>query len=262
MKSLTMSFHLAIVAMIFLAAVTPASAKETTYQTGFQRWRAAEAGFAGWQLDGVQLDTNGELLFDPATAVPGVDPYPAGGYYGGNYYNAGSFLVGEATSPETPANFAFTEAIASWNASTPPGTWIETQMRAQLGGRWTKWYSLGIWAGETSTVARHSVRLQGDGDGFVAVDTLVLTNKKSPAQAYQVKLRLFSADGLAIPAVKNVSVAYSTSPTKKPGLSSGNPANWNTLLAVPECSQMVYPDGGEVWCSPTSTSMVLGYLDK
>ena len=25
---------------------------------------------------------------------------------------------------------------------------------------------------------------------------------------------------------------------------------------------MVYPDGGEVWCSPTSTSMVLGYLNN
>ena len=34
------------------------------------------------------------------------------------------------------------------------------------------------------------------------------------------------------------------------------PALWDTLINVPECSQMVYPDGGEVWCSPTSTSMV------
>jgi hypothetical protein len=25
---------------------------------------------------------------------------------------------------------------------------------------------------------------------------------------------------------------------------------------------MVYPDGGEVWCSPTSTSMVLGYWSR
>jgi hypothetical protein len=25
---------------------------------------------------------------------------------------------------------------------------------------------------------------------------------------------------------------------------------------------MVYPDGGEVWCSPTSTSLVLGYWNK
>ncbi|HZH13801.1 MAG TPA: C39 family peptidase, partial [Archangium sp.] len=34
---------------------------------------------------------------------------------------------------------------------------------------------------------------------------------------------------------------------------------WNQVLAVPECSQMVYPDGGQVWCSPTSSAMVLRY---
>jgi hypothetical protein len=34
------------------------------------------------------------------------------------------------------------------------------------------------------------------------------------------------------------------------------------LINVPKYSQMVYPDGGEVWCSPTSTSMVLAYLDN
>jgi Peptidase_C39 like family len=28
---------------------------------------------------------------------------------------------------------------------------------------------------------------------------------------------------------------------------------------VPTCTQQAYPDGGEGWCSPTSTSMVLGY---
>jgi hypothetical protein len=54
-------------------------------------------------------------------------------------------------------------------------------------------------------------------------------------------------------------VAYSTPAPKTASVSAGDPAKWNTLLNVPECSQMVYPDGGEVWCSPTSTSMVLGY---
>jgi hypothetical protein len=34
---------------------------------------------------------------------------------------------------------------------------------------------------------------------------------------------------------------------------------WGTVLDVPERSQMVYPGGGEVWCSPTSTSMVMAY---
>jgi hypothetical protein len=250
--------HLALVMIILLAGVAPARAKGTTYQTGFQVWRAADGGFSGWTTDGVKL-VDGELQLDLDNAYPGVDPYLPGDYYGGNFYNGGSFLVGEATSPVMATSFGYFEAIASWNADTPPGTWIETLIRAELGGRWTKWYNLGIWAAEDSTIARHSVKLQGDSDGYVAVDTLVLTSKKIPANAFQIKLRLFSADGAAVPSVRNVSVAYSTQAVKKPSLSSGNPAHWGTLLAVPECSQMVYPDGGEVWCSPTSTSMVLGY---
>ena len=43
---------------------------------------------------------------------------------------------------------------------------------------------------------------------------------------------------------------------------TGNPALWNTLLDVPGYSQMVYPDGGSVWCSPTSASMVLAYFNN
>lgn len=258
MKSIFLSAHVALAVLILLAAVVPASATSPAFRTGFKVWRAAEDDFAGWTTDGVQL-FNGELRFDPGTANSDVDPYPADGYYGGNYYNGGGFLVGEAVSPVMTTEFAFAEAIASWNANTPPGTWIETLITAHLDGRWTKEYNLGIWAADNSTIARHSVKLQGDGDGYVAVDTLVLTSKKILADAFQIKLRLFSVDGAAIPSVKNLSLAYSTTAVKKPALSSGNPANWNTLLAVPECSQMVYPDGGEVWCSPTSTSMLLGY---
>src|SRR6266542_5005952 len=96
---------------------------------------------------------------------------------------------------------------------------------------------------------RHSVKLQGDGDGYVAVDTLVLTAKKAPATAWQLKLRLFSADGAAIPTVRNVSAAISTPPGKPGALLPGNPALWDKVLLVPECSQMVYTDGGEVWGS-------------
>jgi hypothetical protein len=42
-----------------------------------------------------------------------------------------------------------------------------------------------------------------------------------------------------------------------PGINS--PHVWGRDLGVPERSQMIYPDGGEVWCSPTSVSMVLAY---
>jgi hypothetical protein len=247
-----------------LGMVSSVSAKGKgagAYQTGFVRWRAAENGFGGWTLDGVQTP-NGALELDAATAHPGSDPYPPQGYYGGNYYNAGSFKVGEALSPVVPTtSFNFTEAIASWNASTPPGSWLEVQFSARYGERWSKWYVLGIWAADTSTVQRHSVRLQGDADGYVAVDTFVSSNKKETINAFQLKIRLFQASGSsAIPSVQNASVAYSTSAPKSASVSTGDPALWGKApLDVPECSQMVYPGGGEVWCSPTSTSMVLGY---
>ena len=245
-----------------LSTASSVSARgEVAYQTGFIRWRAAEGGFAGWALSGVKRNANGALEFDAATASPGSDPYAAGAYNGGNYYNGGSFQVGEAISPEIPTPFAYKEAIASWNASTPAGSWVEVQFRAQYSGRWSKWYVLGIWASDYSTIRRHSVKLQGDSDGFVAVDTFVSSNKKETANKFQLKLRLFRADGISTPSVQNASVAYSTEVPKKASASAGNPAKWNTSINVPECSQMVYPDGGEVWCSPTSTSMVLTYLE-
>ena len=231
------------------------------YQTGFIRWRAAEGGFSGWALNGVKLNA-GALEFDSATASAGVDPYGAGTYNGGNYYNGGSFFVGEATSPEIGTAFNYKEAIASWNASTPAGSWVEIQFRAQYGTRWSKWYVLGIWAAEDSAISRHSVQSQGDSDGFVAVDTFISSRKKETTSKFQLKLRLFSADGTSIASVQNASVAYSTSAPKSASVSAGNPARWNTSLNVPECSQMVYPDGGEVWCSPTSTSMVLGFWNQ
>ena len=248
--------------MLNLNTVSSASAKgDVGYQTGFIRWRAAENGFNGWTLSGVKLNRRHELEFVPTTATAGSDPYAAGAYNGGNYYNGGSFLVGEATSPEISTAFNYQEAITSWNASTPTGSWVEVQFRAQYGTRWSKWYILGIWASDSSTVARHSVNAQGDSDGFVAVDTFISSNKKETTNKFQLKLRLFSTNGSATPSVRNASVAYSTSAPKTGSISTGNPALWNTLINVPECSQMVYPDGGEVWCSPTSTSMVLGYLN-
>ena len=263
MKNEILAFaRITLISAITLSMVSSVSAKGVVgYQTGFIRWRAADRNFSDWTLSGIKLNKSGELTLNSATATAGDDPYAAGTYNGGNYYNGGSFLVGEATSPEISTTFNYQEAIASWNASTPAGSWVEVQFRAQYGTRWSKWYVLGIWASDYSTIRRHSVQSQGDSDGFVAVDTFVSSNKKETTNKFQLKLRLFSANGSTVPIVRNVSVAYSTSAPKTASVSAGNPALWNTLITVPECSQMVYPDGGEVWCSPTSTSMVLAYLD-
>ena len=252
--------RIVLISALTLTTVSSVSAKRSSaYQTGFFRWRAADNGFSDWTFNGVTLNASGELEFDPATASAGTDP--EGAYNGRNYYNGGAFSVGEATSTEKTADFNYQEAIASWNATTPEGTWVEIQFRALYGNgtRWSKWYILGIWASDYSTIERHSVRLQGDSDGFVAVDTFVSSNKKETTDKFQLKIRLFSENDL-VPTVRNASVAYSTEIPKTASVSV--PALLNTVIDVPECSQMVYPDGGEVWCSPTSTSMVLAYLDN
>jgi hypothetical protein len=263
MKNMLLTLaRIALIGVLMLNTVSSVSAKgDVAYQTGFVRWRAADDGFSGWTLNGTKRNAGSALELDAATASAGSDPYTAGSYNGGNYYNGGSFKVGEATSPAISTAFNYQEAIASWNASTPAGSWVEIQFRAQYGTRWSKWYVLGIWASDDSTIRRHSVQSQGDSDGFVAVDTFVSSNKKETANKFQLKLRLFSANGASTPSVRNASVAYSTAAPKTASVSAGNPTKWNTSISVPECSQMVYPDGGEVWCSPTSTSMVLAYLD-
>lgn len=246
-----------IVLALFVAlALAPLSARAG--QSAFTRWHAQAGGFASWQRSGVALGTDGVLVLDPGTAQAGTDPYAPGSYNGGNFYNGGGFLVGEAVGPVVPTAFGFWEAIASWEATTPSGTWVETQVRAQVSGTWSAWFNVGVWAADSATVRRHSVNFQSDALAQVATDTLRVSAKKA-ATAVQVKVRLFSANGVALPRVHGSAVTVSTAPEKNPVLVPGNPARWNRVLAVPSCSQMVYPDGGEVWCSPTSLAMVLKY---
>ena len=235
-------------------------ADEAGYQTALYRWRAADQSFGGWDLAATVRTGEGGVALDPAGAQPGTDA--AGAYHNRNFYNGGAYLVGEATSPLTPTGFGFSRAVASWNADTPTGTWIEVLARAQVGGRLTKFYNLGVWAADGSTVERHSVKDQRDGDGNVAVDTLVLSGTQPPADAVQLKVRFFTTRPDAVPTLRLAAVSVSMSPRRPTQISAGDPALWGKVLDVPACSQQAYPDGGEVWCSPTSTSMVLGFWKR
>jgi hypothetical protein len=229
--------------------------------TEFIRWQGADGDFAGWQVAGTRFDAAGALCLDPTTAAPGQDPYPPGTYHDRNFYNGGSYVVGEAVSPVCAAK-AYFEALASWNADTPEGSWLESLIRARVAGRWTKWYHLGVWASGAATVERHSVNGQKDADGNVSTDTLLLSSANAPADAFQLKFRLFSADGRATPRIRNASVATSGHAARPTSLLPGDPASWDILLDAPQCSQMVYPDGGDVWCSPTSVVMALAYWQR
>jgi hypothetical protein len=246
--------------LLFVAPIAAAAKGAGSYTTGFARWSSASGGFASWTRSGTRVDATGALVLDVPTATSGSDPYAPGAYSGGNFYNGATFVVGEATSPIVVPAAAFFEAIPSWNATTPAGTWVEAQLRARVGGVWTGYYNLGVWDDDNSTVRRHSVTGQSNTAGTVSVDTLKLSTKRAAADAIQLKLRLFSDTGVNLPVVRNASVATSVTPVSPTTLLAGDPSKWNRLINVPQCSQMVYPDGGTVWCSPTSTSMVLGFL--
>jgi hypothetical protein len=255
---------LLLIALVPLLLPLDADAQNgNAYRTDTTRWRTADRAFASWQFDGVTLAANGALQLDVRAASTATDSYSPGRYRQGNFYNGGSFLVGEATGPVVATPFPFSEAVPSWNALTPTGTWIEVQLRARMGTRWTAWYNLGVWASGGEAPARHSVSGQADASAYVDVDTLKLGKRGRPStgNAYQMKLRLFTADRAVAPSVTNAAVVVSTTPATPTRLAAGSPARWGNTLAVPECSQMVYPDGGEVWCSPTSVAMVLGYWE-
>jgi len=160
---------------------------------------------------------------------------------------------------EVPAGF--TNAVASWNVTTSDGSWIETQLRARVGRRWTNWYAMGNWSRERALSHRHSVNERADADGKVDTDTLVL---EKPADAWQLRVFFHPAGAGVAPKLSLVAVTTG-SPSSPAGSSDASEAAWGVDLDVPERTQRVHesPDalggGGDAWCSPTSVSMVMAY---
>ncbi|MBB6343651.1 hypothetical protein FHU36_000160 [Nonomuraea muscovyensis] len=189
---------------------------------------------------------------------------------------------GAWTSEERPIGFPATQLVPSWTARTPPGSWVEVELRARTaGGGLTKWYVMGRWS-EHGT-PRTSVAGQGDEDGDVAVDTLVA---RRPLVAFQVRVTLHGADSGAAsgtvsgpvsgPAsgaasgaeVGSLCVMASALPHRPPAPSPPGTAG-AVELDVPRHSQHEhaghypqYDGGGANWCGPASVAMVLGFWGR
>lgn len=175
-----------------------------------------------------------------------------------------TYYYGRLTSPQLTSPQPFDRLVTSWNALTPAGTWVQVEARAYRSSdsRWTKYYKMGVWAQGTGTIKRHSVNGQGNADGTVATDILELKGGAVHSR-FQYRVTLFTTDRTRSPAVSMVSVMASNSAKEAAGLPVySDKQAWGRDLNVPKRSQMIYPDGGEVWCSPTSTSMVLAYWGK
>ena len=137
----------------------------------------------------------GSMVIDNAATLPTssyTDPF------GGT---ARTYQYATWTSPVVSLGYRIDEAISSWNAATPTGTWVETLFRARdADGTWTKWYVMGRWASGRNYAAgdihRTSLNGQGDTDGTVLTDTFA-SRKKREAVAFQTQVRLMRPLGAA-----------------------------------------------------------------
>jgi hypothetical protein len=184
------------------------------------------------------------------------DPYgqPGIGYQSGSW-----------TSDWIPVAFEFDELVASWNADTPAGTWIKLELQARGAGRETKFYTMMTWASGDGDIHRTSTPGQRSPDGDVNVDSFKRADGAAPLDSYRLRATLYQRTGsTATPSVQMLAGMVSR-PFK---YEIPSPFDGTAIdLQVPSLSQEEhkgefpeYDGGGEAWCSPTSTAMVLGAL--
>lgn len=175
--------------------------------------------------------------------------------------------IGSFTSPVHETPFPFDTLVPSWNAATPPGTWIRLRFMVRSGGRWSPPLDLGIWASGATDVRRHSASSDDAADRDVwrvETDTVRSGSAGIYADAYRYYLDLVSTQPALSPIVSEVSVVVSDSSRhgEHPGPSEPIRGARGKNLPVPPRSQMVFPEGGEAWCSPTALSMVMAYWGR
>lgn len=171
---------------------------------------------------------------------------------------------GTWTSAAVRTPFAFDQLVASWNATTPPGTWIEVQMRASGSSRATKWYTLAVWSSGDDTIHRTTLKGQNDRDGRVNVDTFEKEDGSPELTSYELRVTLHRVTGSsATPSVTLVAAIVSRATEYViPSAFGGVPRDLDVPVLSQETHTGHYPEydgGGEAWCSPTSTAMVLGF---
>ena len=250
---------------VALASAAPALATQP-YMLNYNK-----VNFSGGTLDGLD-NTNGTLTLGSGQhpTFEYLDPHAAVPVLGQPVDGSGMYVYGTWTSPVYDSSFPFTELISSWNANTSPGTWIQSEVKPLIdNGHWAKWYILGRWTYNDSDFHRTSVGGQGDADGFISVDTFFA--KDHPAVAYQLRLKIFRRVLSSAPvSVSRYSAVVSNLRNQQSTFPSATTMNGQEIdLGLPSYSQEIhhgeYPEfdnGGEAWCSPTSTAMVVQYWEN
>jgi hypothetical protein len=256
----------AVVAGAAVAGVLPATgaalgsdkkSKSTDRDIVYRQWSSA-AEFATGTVVGATVVGDSVAFGSLAGTVDYTDPYSG---------TTHTYEYSTWTSPQVVTGFAASEIIPSWTADTPGGGWIQVELRGTTElGNTTKWYNQGRWAADDNQILRTSVPSQGDADGYVAIDTFVAATGHG-LTTWQLRLTLLRPSGtVGGPSVRSIGAVASRLPDPGKLTASVPQAAQGVVLDVPRYSQEIhigqYPQwdgGGEAWCSPTSTSMVVSY---
>ena len=201
----------------------------------------------------------GLVLGTPAGAADYTDPHTG---------KTATWEYGTWTSPVHRLTVPSTEVIASWNARTPAGTWLQVELRGTYSdGTDTPWYVMGRWAAGDEDIKRTSVDDQTDGKSTIWTDTFSIDDATTGLRltSYRLRLTLYRKPGTKLtPTVWRLGAMGSDIPDRFT-VPASTPALDHELI-VPRYSQEIhagqypeYDNGGEAWCSPTSSQMIIEY---
>ncbi|NUS26972.1 MAG: peptidase C39 family protein [Streptomyces sp.] len=236
-------------------AQAPARPVDNRFWTSYADWRGGLA--KGTRA--VAGARPGLVIGAAAGTVDYTDPHTG---------TTASWEYGTWTSPVHKLAVPATEAIASWNAHTPGGTWIQVELKGTYSdGTATPWYVMGRWAAGDQDIRRTSVDDQTDDKSSIWTDTFSIDDPATGLRltSYRLRLTLYRKPGTKkTPTVWRLGAMGSdipdrfSVPASTPGLAQE--------LSVPRYSQEIhagqypeYDNGGEAWCSPTSSQMIIEY---
>ncbi|MGA8987372.1 peptidase C39 family protein [Aeromicrobium sp.] len=241
----------------FLPATSVSAA--TSDRAVFARWTST-SDFARGTSVGLAAKT-GAMTLGPGTSVIVYDDPRVSG--GPRHYHRGYW-----TSPWKSTGFSARTLIPSWSIGTPDGTWARIDVRVRSGSTIGSWDTVARYALGTQDIRRTSLSAQSDDLARLSTDTIIANSGKT-FDGWQIRVMLMrhvgDPDQPTLYAVNGVASNFSAR-----SIATSTTTMTSTRdLAVPRSSQMIhrgeYPQwggGGEAWCSPTSTSMVMRYFGR
>jgi hypothetical protein len=232
----------------------------TAHQIAYRQWTGRD--FVEGALNGAGVSDDGIVIASPVGIRIYSDPRedrPAVDYEFATW-----------SSPETPVPFGAAEMVPSWNAVTPPGTWIEVAVEVTSGTD-RRMYVMGQWAETTDDIQRTTVPSPSDRLAVVDFDVLKAAAGRS-FNSWRLHVTLLRRRGSDATPTLSLAGAVASAPDKAMSGADSEPESddpppaWGVELEVPPYSQVrhrgEYPEfsgGGEAWCSPASTAMVMTF---